>query len=135
MVQKVVSGSLTEGPLNFIIFPLLILKALGLWFLKDCKHLWEEGLVLAQMINVASPAAYLLRCQGPVLITGKPSSGKCIPGKIFSFFSQRNEFLYKLGNFWQASEKETITFKLLFFCFNFLRNSVEGFCQQKLDHG
>lgn len=125
MVQKVLSGSLIE----FYNFPPPILELLGLWFLKDCKHLWDEGLVvLAQMINVASPAAHLLRCQGSTLITDKPSSGKYLSGKMFSFFSQSKEFLRKLVNLWQASGSEIIPFKLLFFCFNFLRNSVEGFC-------
>lgn len=116
-------------PIEFYNFSLLILKVLVLWFLKDCKHLWEEGLVvLAQTTNVAFAAAHLLRCQGPALNTDKPSSGKYLPGKIFSFFSQRKEFLYKLVNLWQAPESGIIPLKLLFFCFNFLRNSVEGFC-------
>lgn len=84
--------------------------------------------MLAQMMNVASPAAHLLRCQGLALITDKPSSGKYLAGKIFSFFSQGKEFLYKVVNLWQALEREIIPFKLLFFCFNFLRISVEGFC-------
>jgi len=93
IIQKVQLRILTEGPLNFTGFPLLILKVLGLKFLKDCKLLQERGLgVFAQMTKVPPQLLSSSGAKAP-LFEAQTSQAWCLGKYLSGRISEQGIFM------------------------------------------